>query len=147
MSYKNVRYSSRNTDQFGNLDELEREIEANRRSIKQSLRAGAEPVLSLPDSIRVLEQDGRQDEIDKLTSLTRSIASDVDRFTTEVESLDKRFDSLKRNRPSNPWEISKHYSKLATIGHEYLMLNSRILGTVMASIDTYAGIVDPDYAN
>lgn len=146
MSHHTQRFQTQGVSLSTSCDDIERDVENQRNSTRTALRAAAEPVVSYPDSIALLEEQGRTDDLPKLDILVTGIARDVDHFSEEDKRLSDEFEHLRTTRPKKKAHMARYFNQVAAVGHRYIELNERILGTVSKLTDDYTDIINPEVA-
>lgn len=135
------RFSERGVSLEQNCNRAEREVRRFFSSAQKALRAAAEPVISLPESVKILQESGRAEDVDKLMPMVRTIARDVDTFSGQVQKLDAEFKEVVKNRPTEKNALSDHYAKCHNIGMQLLEVNGNILNTVSKSAEDVIGLM------
>lgn len=147
MSHTTRRYTTKNTSLHTNCDEAERDVLEQRNAVRRSLRAASEPILSYPQCIVTLKKEGRDADLGKLDNLVESIAKDTDSFSDYDRELAKKFEELKKERPTKKAHLARYYNRITSIGYEYLALNEKILSVTTQTAAELTEIIHPSLAD
>lgn len=130
-SKRNSSYRTSGVRSKRSVQKMEDTINEQRTAVNISLRAAYEPIVQLPASIMQLREEGRPEDIPKISALCKTIASDIDTFTQERNEVDKTLADVTASRPTANSELAGYNAKLTSVGLDYIQLNSRMVGTVM----------------
>jgi hypothetical protein len=125
-----------------NIDDVEESTRGLKDSVSVSLRAAAEPIVQMPNSVKVLKEQGRNEDVPKILALGKSIAQDFDKFSAERAELDQEFEKIVSSKPDKRKDLSKHHMDLTMHGLKYIDLNDRITSTLTKSAGDYDEILN-----
>jgi hypothetical protein len=125
-----------------NINEAEEATRGLKDSVAFSLRAAAEPIVQMPESLRTLKEQGRVEDVPKIIALGKTIAQDFDKFSAERTTLDEEFDKIIQGKPGQKKDFSKHHMDLTMHGLKYIDLNDRITSTLTKSAGDYDEILN-----
>lgn len=123
-----------------NLDRIRSDAHNQRNAVSLSIRAAVEPLLQLPESITLLKNQGREEDIEKLEALAKTVAQDIDLFTKEYRTTNESFSSLD-STPCQPKHISRRFTEYMNYGLQFMSLNERVLGTAVKAADQMSEII------
>lgn len=141
-SKRSPSYRTSNVNHKKKIDEVEESTRGLKDSVTFSLRAAAEPIVQMPESLRTLKEQGRVEDVPKILALGTIIAQDFDKFSAERTVLDTEFDKILKGRPSKNADLSKHNMDLTMHGLKYIDLNDRITATLTKSAGDYDEILN-----
>jgi len=141
-SHTTTRYSEKGVSVKAYCAEIERDVANQQIATRTALRAAAEPVVAYPESLDLLQRQGRpKEDLHKLGVLVQSIARDVDHFSAEERKLAEEFEDLKAKRPNHKGRLANHNARAVQVGMRYIDLNERILGTVNKTVEDLTEII------
>ena len=141
-SKRSPSYRTSNVNHKKSCDEVETSTRGLKDSVSFSLRAAAEPIVQMPQSLQTLKEEGRVEDVPKILALGTTIAQDFDKFSAERTVLDKEFDKILAERPDRKKDLSEHHFKLTMTGLKYIDLNHRITSTLTKSAGDYDEILN-----
>lgn len=141
-SKRSPSYRTSNVNHRKNIDDVEESTRGLKDSVSVSLRAAAEPIVQMPNSVKVLKEQGRNEDVPKILALGKSIAQDFDKFSAERAELDQEFEKIVSSKPDKRKDLSKHHMDLTMHGLKYIDLNDRITSTLTKSAGDYDEILN-----
>lgn len=123
-----------------NLERIRSDAKNQRAAVQTSIRAAAEPLLQLPETIELLRIQGRDEDIKKVEVLAKTVARDVDKFSEEFKAVNDSLEELETT-PVKPKHLSRRFSEYMDHGLRFLTLNERVLCTAVKSADQISEIV------
>lgn len=141
-SKRSPSYRTSNVNHKKNCDQVEESTRGLKDSVTFSLRAAAEPIVQMPQSIKSLKEQGRNEDVPKILALGKTIAQDFDKFSAERAALDTEFEQIIAAKPARNKDISKHHFSLTMTGLKYIDLNDRITSTLGKSAGDYDEILN-----
>jgi SMC interacting uncharacterized protein involved in chromosome segregation len=141
-SKRSPSYRTSDVDHKKSINEAEEATRGLKDSVSLSLRAAAEPIVQMPNSLKTLQEQGRSGDVKKILALGTTIAQDFDKFSAERAELDTEFDKIVNNPPAKKKDLSKHHMDLTMTGLKYIDLNDRITSTLSKSASDYEEILN-----
>jgi hypothetical protein len=120
---------------------MEDTIKEQLTAVNITLRSAYEPIVQLPATMALLREEGRPEDIPKVSALCKTIASDIDTFTAERDKVTQDLEQVIAQRPTSNSEMAGYNAKLTGVGLDYIQLNSRMVSTVMQSKQDYEDIL------
>lgn len=146
-SKRNSSYRTSNVRSKRSVQKMEDTIKEQLTAVNITLRSAYEPIVQLPASMMALREEGRPEDIPKISALCKTIASDIDVFTAERDKVTQDLEKVMANRPTSNSEMADYNAKLTGVGLDYIQLNSRMVGTVMQSKQDYEDILEGKVPN
>lgn len=140
-------YRTSNVDHKLACQEAKATVVDQRVSVNFTLRAAAEPIVQLPAAMNKLISEGRLDDVDKITSLCKTIATDVDALTAERDLLDKEYLPKIENPPRKKGHISAYNAHCTIAGLQYISLNNRIQATAGKAAGDFEEILGKEFTD
>lgn len=141
-SKRSPSYRTSDVNHKKSINDAEEATRGLKDSVSLSLRAAAEPIVQMPNSLKVLKDQGRDGDVKKILALGTTIAQDFDKFSAERTALDAEFDKIVQSPPAKKKDISNHHFKLTMTGLKYIDLNDRITSTLTKSAGDYDEILN-----
>lgn len=141
-SKRSSSYRTSNVRSKRSLPKMEQTVDDQLVSVNVSLRAAYEPIVQLPASIKLLQEEGRGEDVPKIGALCRSIASDIKIFTEERDKISSEWQETRKNRPTDNSGMAEYNMKITTTGLDYINLNQRIAETVLKSKQDFEEILE-----
>lgn len=148
MSTKNSpSYRTSNVDHKLACQQAAETVKEQRVSVNFTLRAAAEPIKQYPAAVNHLKSEGRHDDVEKITTLCKAIASDVDTLTAERNLLDKEYLPKIEQVPRKKHLISEYNANCTIAGLQYINLAHRIQATAGKAAADFEEILGKDFAD
>lgn len=136
-------FQARGTSPLQNCIKNERSIRKSSSQLDIAIRDAAQILVELPSGMKELKESGHEDRIPDLIALNKAAARDLDSFVVEKVKLDQTLDAHIAKRPKEASELADYNSRTLNIGHEFVTLGQRMIGTVGKSTEQIVEILTP----
>lgn len=130
-----------NTEDTKYVDELIGSIKLGMASINGSIDAAIEPLRTVELVTRTLTEQGKDELVNKVLSLTKTIRSDVESYGDEITEITSEVTKYLANTPTRPRHMERFTAESMYLGQRLIELNSRIIQTTVAIATDYSVIL------
>ncbi len=121
---------------------IESEVEQAKASLRKSIATSAEKLTLVVPMTERLKQLGKEDQIDPLLNLAKSMGQDIDTYIKETENIDKKYEETRNKQPNKLNKLSGYNAQCMAVGSEYESLNARVAQNLLPSLEQLFEIAD-----
>lgn len=124
------------------VDDQKDFIRSGMASVNLTIQSATLPLTTADRVIERLTQEGKDELVDKVVNICRTITSDMDNYGSEVADLTKKVTKLFAKNPTHRRHLSNFNIESIALSQQLMDLNARILQTTVSMSTDYTNIVN-----